>query len=133
MRIIPTYVGNTHLPSNQCGTTSDHPHIRGEHNSAKQPSVKSFGSSPHTWGTRRWRRELGHLDRIIPTYVGNTGWCRCSSGENSDHPHIRGEHDSENMYHYKMTGSSPHTWGTPQGYAQEQLDARIIPTYVGNT
>ena len=32
-----------------------------------------------------------------------------------------------------MSGSSPHTWGIPDGNPQMKIYARFIPTYVGHT
>ncbi len=120
-----------------CPCTRDHPRIRGEHrhllhrdvvergiipayagNTAAPdpPRERRPGSSPHTRGTRRWRRS-----------------CRTWSG---DHPRIRGEHCgsvvvecggvgiipayagntmASNASSAGSQGSSPHTRGTRVG------------------
>ena len=73
------------------------------------------------------------LWRIIPTYVGNTGWAYNPFVHLTDHPHIRGEHGARIYNKTKNDGSSPHTWGTLTGTTAAQFAERIIPTYVGNT
>ena len=71
--------------------------------------------------------------RITPTYVGNTGILLISSPNRRDHPHIRGEYDDKSHVGGKWWGSPPHTWGIPYADACKQFNARITPTYVGNT
>ena len=50
-----------------------------------------------------------------------------------DHPHIHGEHLDKNGGGGLTSGSPPHTWGTLLHSYQDIIDARITPTYMGNT
>ena len=92
-----------------------------------------YGSSPHTWGIPSTRSLDCCFDRFIPTYVGNTVRCSFSAKYPPVHPHIRGEHWWLYRARYMVTGSSPHTWGTPLNSYCCGMVPRFIPTYVGNT
>ena len=52
------------------------------------------------------------IDRIIPTYVGNTRGRQYLDCLLKDHPYIRGEHLVNSMIGNCLRGSSLHTWGT---------------------
>ena len=132
-RIIPTYVGNTVFVPLYVIAATDHPHIRGEHQRGLIITCLETGSSPHTWGKLPPVSLIPGLDRIIPTYVGNTAECWFDVGDAADHPHIRGEHDIAGLVEDMTTGSSPHTWGTRHCQSRNFKKRRIIPTYVGNT
>ena len=93
----------------------------------------SFGSSPHTWGTRRSVRKRCVVVRFIPAYVGNTGADRDRRGAPSVHPRIRGEHPVTCVHMDFEFGSSPHTWGTHPRARQIGQRRRFIPAYVRNT
>ncbi len=71
--------------------------------------------------------------RIIPTYVGNTSHSDSYRSQASDHPHIRGKHTLLKSPLPCPSGSSPHTWETPNANLQNSDTVRIIPTYVRNT
>ncbi len=51
----------------------------------------------------------------------------------SVHPHARGEHALASVPALDYAGSSPRTWGTRTRGRPRRLDARFIPTHVGNT
>ena len=50
-----------------------------------------------------------------------------------DHPHIHGEHLNLNLEFLALSGSPPHTWGTPAISTVVFGGDRITPTYMGNT
>ena len=91
------------------------------------------GSSPHTWGIRRYDAPDQQARRFIPTYVGHTAHSFQSSSGTSVHPHIRGAYVQLTFYSDFLAGSSPHTWGIRRicPFAASRL--RFIPTYVGHT
>ena len=107
--------------------------MRGEHEASAFIEFLYAGSSPHAWGTHLHRERRGHLDRFIPTCVGNTAGLTARTGRTWVHPHMRGEHLSEDMPEDIKGGSSPHAWGTPQQAYWVQAVTRFIPTCVGNT
>ena len=107
--------GTRKAPFHRQTRVADHPHIRGEHAFHPSPASDRPGSSPHTWGTRRIGVHKRGVDRIIPTYVGNTCWRSMPRQNGSDHPHIRGEHGNISSQESSKGGSSPHTWGTLAG------------------
>ena len=72
VRIIPTYVGNTVRIIKWPVETPDHPHVCGEHKHLAPRMKRNSGSSPRMWGTRPLAVTESPLQRIIPTYVGNT-------------------------------------------------------------
>ena len=92
-----------------------------------------IGSSPRTWGTRR--RKVGRQPEfaVHPHARGNTHRADDSAWRAAVHPHARGEHLSPSPPVQSTTGSSPRTWGTPPGVAQDVDHQRFIPTHVGNT
>ena len=91
-RITPTYMGNTPILRTYTGITRDHPHIHGEYTRNSSGSADGSGSPPHTWGIRRVFLPDGRVDRITPTYMGNTHGNRNGCDSCVDHPHIHGEY-----------------------------------------
>ena len=65
--------------------------------------------------------------------MGNTLEFTDDDMENMNHPHIHGEHEDELTVHGGITGSPPHTWGTPSSLIIANAPIRITPTYMGNT
>ena len=132
-RFIPTRVGNTKDAAATPEEAAVHPHTRGEHNQSKHDKHPIDGSSPHAWGTHPNTRGTDSMIRFIPTRVGNTRQNSICSIPVTVHPHTRGEHSSWNAASSIVTGSSPHAWGTQLGLPGRALEARFIPTRVGNT
>ena len=93
-RIIPAYAGSTWCRWCAIRPGWDHPRIRGEHPPGDTAWGLLPGSSPHTRGARRVRGRLVRGCGIIPAYAGST--CRRIRGSvpGTDHPRIRGEHDT---------------------------------------
>ena len=92
--IIPAYAGSTLALAVWCALDEDHPRIRGEHlPSAGMPQIVP-GSSPHTRGARAAPLPRQRLPGIIPAYAGSTVSHPFRVLSVSDHPRIRGEHES---------------------------------------
>ena len=96
-------------------------------------TARGRGSSPHTRGARRRRRQPPTSRRIIPAYAGSTAQLMLFALTSEDHPRIRGEHSSTYGRRIVGTGSSPHTRGA-RGRCHDRLPAPwIIPAYAGST
>ena len=91
LRIIPAYAGSTKSCRSTGTRATDHPRIRGEHDTAMLLVLGYWGSSPHTRGARlRVGNSVG-ARRIIPAYAGSTSMllgCKC--GQRGSSPHTRG-------------------------------------------
>src|SRR5690554_306221 len=112
---------------------SVHPHACGEHGPAGRLPAAGRGSSPRMWGTHKGSCMYRPVGRFIPTHVGNTADGTIYNRDASVHPHACGEHrewfETENYF----AGSSPRMWGTRVDRDHDALEARFIPTHVGNT
>ena len=132
-RIIPAYAGSTPAKDSIVAVFSDHPRIRGEHSRPSGVRPRWEGSSPHTRGARPWKTQTTPCMGIIPAYAGSTthmaGECRFET----DHPRIRGEHESSTSRSRPSPGSSPHTRGAHLQVRRHQAGDRIIPAYAGST
>ena len=131
--IIPAYAGSTPPASLVGPTPSDHPRIRGEHITDKEPATPTQGSSPHTRGARVHQTTMTTKRGIIPAYAGSTMVVVSSTGRRRDHPRIRGEHPTDIDGRSQQSGSSPHTRGAPAEDVDALQLARIIPAYAGST
>ena len=72
------------------------------------------------------------VQRFIPTPVGNARLAGAGIGRWSVHPHARGERGSRCRIECQRFGSSPRPWGTPRAGHALPVQARFIPTPVGN-
>ncbi len=133
LRFIPTPVGNTSAATLMLSLRSVHPHACGEHDQSSQRGNDYIGSSPRLWGTLLQHRQPQVHQRFIPPPVGNTGPGRAAGRRWPVHPHACGEHSRAVGAVATATGSSPRLWGTRQPPLQQGLQARFIPTPVGNT
>ena len=113
IRITPTYMGNTPSHRNRWRRPEDHPHIHGEYYPVFRWPTYPSGSPPHTWGIPFSSASQIRVNRITPTYMGNT--IRTSSDHVCvrDHPHIHGEYSLDLLPKHRLK--------------------RITPTYMGNT
>ena len=111
--IIPAYAGSTRAPPPRGGRRGDHPRIRGEHRPTPTWSKSPYGSSPHTRGAPKKKPKTPAPKRIIPAYAGSTSAGRGKASKWSDHPRIRGEHETIRPSGSHDRGSSPHTRGAP--------------------
>ena len=132
-RIIPAYAGSTGPSCSPAPTARDHPRIRGEHEALHPRRPDGRGSSPHTRGAQRGRRESHDSGRIIPAYAGSTPPWFIGTAGSSDHPRIRGEHGPSGRIPHADRGSSPHTRGALHPTRRHRPRPRIIPAYAGST
>ncbi len=131
-RFIPTPVGNASSPPPTARCRPVHPHARGERQLRYGHITQADGSSPRPWGTRR-RRQPAHAGiRFIPTPVGNARPWRSPARWPTVHPHARGERQQLDNMREVMGGSSPRPWGTLFAPDANAVEARFIPTPVGN-
>ena len=131
--ITPTYMGNTNAHLTCRGLLRDHPHIHGEYSVMPANKYTMAGSPPHTWGIRQFFINPGPWTGITPTYMGNTLVRQRIRRRSEDHPHIHGEYTKSAAPFTLPIGSPPHTWGILAEDRSKVLDARITPTYMGNT
>ena len=110
-RFIPTYVGHTSGRAESPANGPVHPHIRGAYGCEKVLSMRTSGSSPHTWGIHGILCERLPDSRFIPTYVGHTRCAKRRWPGGPVHPHIRGAYIPSAGAYHRPPGSSPHTWG----------------------
>ena len=118
--IIPAYAGSTVLLLARDCYVSDHPRIRGEHLKAREMTVLTEGSSPHTRGAQRDPGLVDGVRRIIPAYAGSTLWGLSIGSVRGDHPRIRGEHLASNRVVWCCFGIIP-------AYAGSTLPQRFFP------
>ncbi len=152
-RFIPTHVGNACAKYGREIVITVHPHARGERGRNSWNRSWTFGSSPRTWGTRKWGLGAQAVGRFIPTHVGNAYNPPVHFRPVPVHPHARGERGGEQVPRppnprfipthvgnapegksgcVVESGSSPRTWGTQPNYRSELCEIRFIPTHVGN-
>ena len=99
----------------------------------KPDSMNIAGSSPREWGTRDALGCQQPDGRFIPTRVGNTQTLHTPTLYRPVHPHASGEHTVARPSEHETLGSSPREWGTRRHLCRKRLQARFIPTRVGNT
>ena len=109
-----------------------HPHVCGEHICGKTNIRTKIGSSPRMWGTCGEQHNNRHINRFIPTYVGNISSANPPLTPASVHPHVCGEHGYVSKRSTEIDGSSPRMWGTSAYLWRNCRICRFIPTYVGN-
>ena len=112
---------------------ADHPRIRGEHIKISVTADTQKGSSPHTRGAHRRRTVGAGRARIIPAYAGSTSTYKIGTLKATDHPRIRGEHETRPVHITVNTGSSPHTRGALLNITPPPSRSGIIPAYAGST
>ena len=71
-RFIPAYAGNSSSPSISVPPETVHPRLRGELIMIRLSSLRRFGSSPLTRGTRYQLNQHRRKGRFIPAYAGNS-------------------------------------------------------------
>ena len=130
---IPAYAGKTSNIIGRRSGAAEHPRIRGENAFWCPRRRLGRGTSPHTRGKRSWAyREIRHhgtsphtrgkhviflvewwIFRNIPAYAGKTSSKNPPVYRSWEHPRIRGENTSSNVFPHPKAGTSPHTRGKP--------------------
>ena len=131
--IIPACAGSTTRRRRVSAVYRDHPRMRGEHTTCREPLRRSWGSSPHARGARRTASLLFLRRGIIPACAGST--CRGGSTQTQawDHPRMRGEHAGVWTHANKLVGSSPHARGALEDEDADFWGIGIIPACAGST
>ena len=111
-RFIPAYAGNAWSASSSRARRSVHPRIRGERG--------------------LYLKITCVVIRFIPAYAGNAYSVMILFEARSVHPRIRGERRTSRPSRSGVTGSSPHTRGTPITRVPIAIYVRFIPAYAGN-
>src|SRR5699024_5424745 len=107
--------------------------LRGEHVTPTHARTGQNGSSPPARGTRYVAGRETRRRGIIPACAGNTTWETASIGMTSDHPRLRGVHQSRFSAGMSYTGSSPPSRGRRYWGLRSRATLRIIPACAGNT
>ena len=94
---------------------------------------QSLYSSSRMRGTQNPEAPASGLFRFIPTSVGNSTTGSTPIRNTQVHPHRCGEYLAPGVRGRLAPGPSPHRWGTQAALEEAGLDARFIPTPVGNT
>src|SRR5690606_39199879 len=110
-RIIPACAGSTTSNPSAVTGSRDHPRVRGEHRRTSSPPMESSGSSPRARGALLDSGDLVIPNGIIPACAGSTGRCCTRAPPTTDHPRVRGEHETAAAGRVHEEGSSPHTRG----------------------
>ena len=131
-RFIPAYAGNARRARRPFGPRPVHPRIRGERCVRHATTCCTYGSSPHTRGTRCGHRYRAWYGRFIPAYAGNAILNENTRLYSAVHPRIRGERFRRSLILLVNCGSSPHTRGTLQAALDQVHRPRFIPAYAGN-
>ena len=131
--IIPACAGSTTSPWRRRGGSRDHPRMRGEHSPVSTVTEFAEGSSPHARGALPHAARPAARVGIIPACAGSTrDGVRGVCGER-DHPRMRGEHPTEQVFVREEMGSSPHARGAPGVAASTSFAGGIIPACAGST
>ena len=131
-RFIPAYAGNACSRQKVAPEGAVHPRIRGERRSSTYLLLGSYGSSPHTRGTRLPIIRRYCTTRFIPAYAGNAASPGRRTVRVAVHPRIRGERAGITRVNGDIIGSSPHTRGTLDQHLAGVRPTRFIPAYAGN-
>ncbi len=91
-RSTPTCVGRTRVCRAPPGSTSEHPHVRGEDGTTGPGREITTGAPPRAWG-------------------GRLCWWG-ASGSRSEHPHVRGEDPTGVWCRARFDGAPPRAWRT---------------------
>ncbi len=94
-RTIPTGVGKTNRGGDTQKSHADHPHGRGENSAKPRFPPPDTGPSPRAWGKHSMPFPCTNRFRTIPTGVGKTDRDGAPVSALADHPHGRGENDSQ--------------------------------------
>ena len=132
-RNIPTGVGRSGQVPENSSQPSEHPHGRGEKQSAARHVQQARGTSPRAWGEDVHRRAGFRRFRNIPTGVGRSAPPAASSPGMMEHPHGRGEKTVAAARSFGQLGTSPRAWGEVPQVAQQRVARRNIPTGVGRS
>ena len=131
-RAIPTCVGTTRRGLWRTPTTSGHPHVRGDYSRPGGKKTPGCGPSPRAWGLPVGRRCRSFGLRAIPTCVGTTGRGFPRQGQDSGHPHVRGDYMGGAPGTVASAGPSPRAWGLRPPLPRDRAEAPGHPHVRGD-
>ena len=107
--------------------------MRGDHSTGLKPESGITGSSSHAWGPHLLSSSCSSPMRFILTCVGTTRRLAGRTIVLAVHPHMRGDHDIDDVVLCRHHGSSSHAWGPLSADTLIRHAVRFIPTGVGTT
>ncbi len=109
----PTCVGTTSPAAWHPGSSTVHPHVRGDDMTRDSNTARLTGSPPRAWGRLGQPDRLPPVPRFTPTCVGTTGDYPLPVVPYAVHPHVRGDDDDRAPEDEHEGGSPPRAWGRP--------------------
>jgi len=127
----PTCVRTAAGPGIASASSADQPHVRGDRLSVKFELSYANGSPPHAWGQLDPVVARQPIVRITPTCVGTAIYLTSNAPGLPDHPHVRGDGETQAESGSWSFGSPPRAWGRLSVLAFVDRHLRITPTCVG--
>ena len=132
-RIIPTYVGSTHLPQTRARKNPNHSHVCGINFLVCPILMSVIESFPRMWDQLVENILAADVSRIIPTYVGSTFFVGSVFKFDANHSHVCGINECSLHGCTEFDESFPRMWDQLLFLHYINHGIRIIPTYVGST
>ena len=132
-RIIPTYVGSTDPVDVHSVLPPNHSHVCGINVEQELHFAFRAESFPRMWDQHVDFHVARVRRRIIPTYVGSTVFSSAFQLEFSNHSHVCGINGYVKLTKVVEDESFPRMWDQLYIGNYFNVNARIIPTYVGST
>ena len=133
LRITPAYAGKSAFSFARQSFSRDHPRIRGEKLLPLQDLLHEVGSPPHTRGKDGYRVTKIVAPGITPAYAGKSLLWLVQVSHLWDHPRIRGEKNTPDIFCAWHLGSPPHTRGKDKWQFTKSAKLRITPAYAGKS
>ena len=111
----------------------DHPRLRGEYHYICQTRTKRWGSPPLARGIQLWRQPSNLESGITPACAGNTLLLRTNETSSWDHPRLRGEYRTHQLFARRLKGSPPLARGIQCLSCPVVSHLGITPACAGNT
>ena len=112
---------------------ANHSHVCGINLKKELDNLNYIESFPRMWDQQLPPVLVGDDSRIIPTYVGSTGFYEILIGMWPNHSHVCGINKVNLIERDSHVESFPRMWDQRINPLLRCLDPRIIPTYVGST
>ena len=132
-RTTSTCVESTHPPSQGGSHGTDHLHVRGEHPCPLLHHQLRFGPPPRAWRALTRGALASVQTRTTSTCVESTARGRRSGPADSDHLHVRGEHDWPDRDTMIAGGPPPRAWRALLRGGTRFLPLRTTSTCVEST
>ncbi len=129
---IPTCAGSRAGGSAAPARCWDHPHVRGEQNTAQSGLTPAQGPSPRARGAANGHSPHTCTDGTIPTCAGSRLYRQCTMLWWRDHPHVRGEQPAPGRLEDSALGPSPRARGAVPLLGGSLERDGTIPTCAGS-